>query len=133
MLYEVITVKVSKADYNHHDNTLTLNFYSKERGNKSTAEKPIIDFITLGNSQGERLKFKTEVLDSNPEYGQKVVVANVPEDWYYIRVYLSCKKLDIQKENGLDEFGNEVVFPITKGKKDTTYVSIDYRTARKKS
>lgn len=126
------SVKADNSVYDPNTKTLTINFYTKAKNSNGSisAEKPIVDYVTLGNSQGPRLNFDLSILPENTEYGQRLTIYNVEKDWFYIRVYISCKKFDKQKETSLDDFGNKIIYPLVEGKKDTTYVSIDYRITK---
>ncbi len=119
--------KINNAVYDSTTKTLTVDFYTKERM-EGQAERPVVSYVTLGNSQGPRLDF--ELLDQPSNiFGSTIIIHNVSSDWYYIRIYLSCKRVDTQKEPTIDEFGNTVTYPVVTGKKDTAFVAIDHRTA----
>lgn len=123
------SIKLNNAIYDPATNILTVDWYAKEM-TANYSEKPYIDKITLGDSTGERLSYKLVELESNPSYGKRIIIYNVPDKWYYIRIYVNCKNKDTQLDAHLDEFGNIVIPDVKEGKLSSTYTCVDNRTAQ---
>ena len=121
-------MKVSNAVYDPTTQTLMLDYYEKEKNGNKT-ELPQLARVTLGNSTGKTLRYERSPLESNPDFGSRLTIYNVPSDWYYVRVYVSVKKLDTQKAPTLDEFGNTITYPMDIGKTSTYYMGVDHRDA----
>lgn len=125
---EAWEVKFNNAVYDPVTKTLSLDYFEKEKA-PDRSEPPIISRVTLGDSTGKNLTFKRDVLAANTAFGSRLTILNVPEDWYFVRVYVSVKKLDSQKAPTLDEFGNTITYPVETGKTETKFMGVDYRSA----
>lgn len=120
--------KVANARIDKATNTMYLDFFIKGSDNEKEYP-PELYQITNGNTVGEKLKFTVE---KNPEreYANTITIPNVPEKFYFIRLYIKSKCYDTPVPDTIDEFGNVIKNPDTPGKERQIWISIDYRDVK---
>jgi len=118
-------MKVTNARVDKATNTMYADFYIKRKGELKEYPPELIK-VTDGDTTGDELKFSVE---NNPEreFANTIQVDDIPEKFYYLRLYIKTKGYDTPVDDTVDEFGNVIKHEPLPGKEAEKWVYIDYR------
>ncbi len=120
--------KVANARIDKATNTMYLDFFIKGSDTENSKEyTPELYQITNGTAAGEKLKFTVEK-NTEREYANTVTIKNIPDKFYFLRLYIKSKCYPIPVPDTVDEFGNVMKHPDTPGKEKSIWINIDYRS-----
>lgn len=120
--------KVANARIDKATKTMYLDFFIKGSEAETLKEyPPELYQITNGTAAGEKLKYTVEK-NTEREYANTITIPNIPDKFYFIRLYIKSKCYPTPVPNTVDEFGNVMKHPDTPGKERNIWISIDYRS-----
>ena len=120
--------KVANARIDKATNTMYLDFFIKGSDTQSSKEyAPELYQITNGTAAGEKLKFTVEK-NTEREYANTITIKNIPDKFYFLRLYIKSKCYPTPVSDTVDEFGNVMKHPDSPGKEKSIWINIDYRS-----
>ena len=119
--------KIANARIDKSTNTLYADFYIKEgKAEKPKEYPPTVYDVTAGDKSADHLSFSVEPNSSKP-YANTLTIRNIPQKFYYLRLYVQIKGYDTPVPDSVDEFGNIIKHEAVPGKTNQVWVYIDYR------
>ncbi len=120
--------KIANARINKATKTMYLDFFIKGSDTEISKEyTPELYQITNGTAAGEKLKFTVEK-NAEREYANTITIKNIPDKFYFLRLYIKSKCYPTPVPDTVDEFGNVMKHPDTPGKAKAIWINIDYRS-----